>query len=76
MPAPKDWEAVCNLSDIPANSGVCALVDNKQVAIFRIGETEELYALDNCDPFSNANVLSRGLIGDIKGEVVVASPIP
>ena len=39
------------------------------------GATDSVYALDNFDPASGANVLSRGLIGDLQGERVVASPI-
>lgn len=35
----------------------------------------ELYALDNHDPFSGANVIGRGIVGDLQGELVVASPI-
>jgi NAD(P)H-dependent nitrite reductase small subunit len=35
----------------------------------------QTYALDNFDPGSRANVLSRGLTGDLQGERVVASPI-
>ncbi|MAM57687.1 MAG: hypothetical protein CMN25_10165 [Salinicola sp.] len=35
----------------------------------------ELYAVDNHDPFSSANVIGRGIIGDLAGELVVASPI-
>lgn len=35
----------------------------------------EIYALDNRDPFSGANVIGRGIVGDLKGELVVASPI-
>lgn len=35
----------------------------------------ELYALDNHDPFSGANVIGRGIVGDLGGELVVASPI-
>ncbi|WP_322527884.1 nitrite reductase (NAD(P)H) small subunit [Salinicola sp. LHM] len=35
----------------------------------------ELYAVDNHDPFSGANVIGRGIVGDLKGELVVASPI-
>ncbi|MDF3918613.1 nitrite reductase (NAD(P)H) small subunit family protein [Salinicola salarius] len=35
----------------------------------------ELYAVDNRDPFSGANVIGRGIVGDLKGELVVASPI-
>ena len=69
----KEAVAVCRLSDIVPNTGVCALVNGRQVAIFRV--EEGLYALDNYDPFSRANVLSRGIVGDLKGEPVVASPV-
>ncbi len=67
------WVAVCALEDIQPGTGVCALVDGRQIAIFRLGES--LYALDNLDPASDANVLSRGIVGDLQGELVVASPI-
>jgi NAD(P)H-dependent nitrite reductase small subunit len=53
---------------------VCALVNGRQVAVFRLYD-DSLYAIDNHDPFSGANVLSRGIVGDLKGERVVASPI-
>ena len=69
------WVTVCNLSDIQPNTGVCALIDNQQVAIFRIGNTDEVYAIANYDPFSKAFVLSRGIIGDRNGILKVASPI-
>ena len=65
---------VCRLDDIVPYTGVCALVDGRQIAVFRLGD-DTLYAIDNYDPFSRANVLSRGIVGDQKGEVVVASPI-
>ena len=52
---------------------MCALVNGRQIAIFLVGET--LYALDNYDPASGANVLSRGIVGDVKGECVIASPL-
>jgi len=59
-------QKICTLDDIIPEAGVCALVSteagDKQVAIFRTKE-DELFAIDNFDPFSNANVLSRGLIG-------------
>jgi nitrite reductase (NADH) large subunit len=71
--APDGWVAVCALEDIQSDAGVCALVDGQQIAIFRLGES--LYALDNLDPASDANVLSRGIVGDVQGELVVASPI-
>ena len=69
------WVTVCNVTDIEPNTGVCALINNEQVAIFRIGETEEIYAIGNYDPFSKAYVLSRGIIGDRNGILKVASPI-
>lgn len=68
------WHAVCALDDIWPNMGVCALVEDRQVAIFRM-QDDLLYAIDNYDPQSDANVLSRGIIGDLGGEHVVASPI-
>jgi len=70
-----NWTKVCQLNDIAPNTGVCALFNDAQVAIFRIGATEQLYAIDNYDPCGEANVLSRGIIGDHKGEWVVASPL-
>lgn len=70
----KQWSAVCRLEDIVPNSGVCALIGKRQVAVFRL-EDDSVYALSNHDPFSRANVLSRGIVGDVKGERVVASPV-
>ncbi|WP_333679153.1 nitrite reductase small subunit NirD [Dyella sp.] len=70
----KGWTLVCDLEDIVSNTGVCALVDDQQVAVFRVGE-QALYAIDNFDPNANAYVLSRGLIGSLGERVVVASPI-
>lgn len=35
----------------------------------------QVYAIDNHDPFSNANVIGRGIMGDLKGQLVVASPL-
>lgn len=68
------WHQVCALEDIWPNMGACALVNDHQIAVFRL-QDNQLYALDNFDPHSNANVLSRGIVGDLGGERVVASPI-
>jgi nitrite reductase (NADH) small subunit len=54
---------------------VCALVNGEQVAVFRIGQTDQVYAIANYDPFSKAYVLSRGIVGDRNGVPKVASPI-
>ena len=64
---------ICRLDDIVPDTGVCALLGGEQVALFRIGD--KVFAIGNRDPFSGANVLSRGIVGDLKGELVVASPI-
>lgn len=70
-----EWVEVCQLSDIVPNTGVAAIVANQQIAIFRVGLEQRVYALSNFDPFSQSNVMSRGIIGDVQGERVVASPI-
>ncbi|MEC3769201.1 MULTISPECIES: nitrite reductase small subunit NirD [Cupriavidus] len=69
------WTAVCTVRDIVPNTGVCALVDDRQVAVFRIGRGDEVYAIDNFDPNAQAAVLSRGLVGNLGERLVVASPI-
>jgi nitrite reductase (NADH) small subunit len=67
------WLTVCSVEDLQDGLGVCALVDGQQVAIFYVAQT--VHAIGNYDPFGNANVLSRGIVGDIKGQPVVASPL-
>ncbi len=67
------WVDVCESCDLRPNLGVRALINDEQVAIYRV--QGRLYAISAIDPFSNAAVLSRGIVGDLKGQVVVASPI-
>ena len=71
------WETVCRTQELSPNLGACAFVKNKQIAIFRVrvASDEKFYALDNYCPFGHANVLSRGLVGDLQGKIVVASPL-
>ncbi|NYT73222.1 nitrite reductase small subunit NirD [Halomonas sp. QX-2] len=78
------WQKVCTKADLVAFSGVAAWLETAdgpaQVAIFYLpglgqGKGDELFALDHHDPFSNANVIARGIVGDLKGAAVVASPI-
>jgi len=71
---PETWTAVCTVRDIVPNTGVCALVDDKQVAVFRIGRGDEVYAIDNFDPNSQAAVLSRLLYGGHDPRTAVAAP--
>jgi len=69
------WIQVCELDNIYPSTGVCALVDGKQVAIFRPSEKNQVYALNNMDPFARSNVLSRGVICEHKDQLWVASPL-
>ena len=70
-----DWIEICHLDDITPNIGVGAIVEDQQIALFRVGHEKRVYALSNQDPFSQAFVMSRGILGDLQGERVVASPI-
>lgn len=70
------WEMVCAETDLIPNSGICALVQGQQVAIFYLpDETPSVYALSNWDPIGEANVISRGILGSLKDELVIASPL-
>ncbi len=69
------WNDACSVADLQPNSGVCVLLEEQQVAVFYMPKEEMIYAINNYDPFGCANVLSRGVIGDINGQPVVASPL-
>ncbi len=74
FPSAGSWTPVCALDDIPVDTGVAALVGGDQVAVFRLADGR-VHALGNRDPYSGANVLARGILGDLQGEPVVASPV-
>jgi len=65
---------VCAVSDLAPEVGVRALVGGQQVAVFLM-PGGDIFALGAIDPFSGSAVLSRGIVGDLQGEMVVASPI-
>ncbi|CAI1209616.1 nitrite reductase small subunit NirD [Serratia proteamaculans] len=69
------WTTLCAITDILPGTGVCALVGDQQVAIFRPCADEQVFAISNIDPFAQASVLSRGLIAEHQGELWVASPL-
>ena len=72
---PQVWFDVCGADELIPDRGVCALVAERQVAIFQLSRPGDLYAVDNHDPFSRANVMSRGIVGS-RGDVPkVASPM-
>lgn len=72
-----DWIKVCEVNDLVNNSGVCALIRGKQIALFCVQQAanQQVFAISNWDPIGKANVLSRGLLGSSGDNVVVASPL-
>lgn len=69
-------QVICSQHDLVENSGVCALVNGEQIALFYLPESEQkVFAISNWDPIGKANVLSRGIVGDLNGKFVVASAL-
>lgn len=67
---------VCSTADLVSHSGVAVKVSEQQLAVFYLpDESPQIYVMDNHDPIGRANVMSRGILGDVKGELVVASPL-
>ncbi|TDE00322.1 nitrite reductase small subunit NirD [Jiangella asiatica] len=70
----RTWTAVCRYDLLQPERGAAALVGDVQVALFRTHDGA-VHALSNRDPFSGAQVLSRGIVGT-RGDVpTVASPM-
>ena len=72
------WQGVCARTDLVPNSGVVAWVEGAQVALFYFPDGEEgrqLFAVDNHDPLAGANVIGRGIVGHLGGDLVIASPL-
>ncbi len=67
------WTTICELNDILPNAGTAALIGDTQIAVFRVDD--QVYAIENKDPFSQANVLARGIVCSIDDTLTVASPI-
>lgn len=74
VPTMTETVAICAYDVLLPERGVAALVGDSQIALFRTYDGA-VYALGNHDPFSGANVLSRGIVGS-RGDVpTVASPM-
>lgn len=68
------WIDICGVGDLIAEVGVAARIGDEQVAVFRLRDGS-LFAVGNRDPFSGADVIARGIVGDRGGVVTVASPV-
>lgn len=65
---------VCTVDDLVVERGSAALIGDEQVALFLLKDGS-VHAVSNFDPFSGANVMSRGIVGT-RGDVpTVASPM-
>ncbi|MFB6725577.1 nitrite reductase small subunit NirD [Kribbella sp. NPDC056345] len=65
---------LCRYDVLLPDRGVAALVGEVQIALFRLHDGT-VYAIGNQDPYSGANVMSRGIVGS-RGDIpTVASPM-
>lgn len=69
-----NWTEVCALDDLIPESGAPALLGEVQVALFRTAD-DCVYAVSQRDPFSGANVLSRGIVGTVGDVATLTSPM-
>lgn len=69
------WCSVCAYDALLPERGVAALLPGGvQAAVFRLADGS-LRAVGNRDPFSGANVVSRGIVGSRGARPTVASPM-
>jgi nitrite reductase (NADH) small subunit len=69
------WTTACAYDHLIPGRGVGVLLDDGiQAALFRLDDGS-VYAVGNVDPFCGAAVMSRGIVGDRGGRVVVQTPI-
>lgn len=65
---------VCTIQDLEVERGRAALLGREQIALFLLGDGS-VYAVSNLDPYSGANVISRGIVGTRGDAPTVASPM-
>lgn len=73
------WVRVCALDDLTPERGRAALVGDVQIALFRLVDGS-VRAVSNYDPYGEAHVLSRGIVGstefsDGSQAPTIASPL-
>lgn len=69
-----NWTDACALEDLSVGAGTCAMVGNRQVAVFRISEIE-VRAVQNICPHKAAAVIHQGVLADREGDPVVLCPL-
>jgi len=56
------WVRVCALSDLEVERGRAALIGGTQIALFLLADGT-VRAVSNYDPYGDAHVISRGIVG-------------
>ncbi|MGL5829414.1 MAG: nitrite reductase small subunit NirD [Angustibacter sp.] len=74
LTAPTQWVAVCAYDSLLPERAVAALIDGHQIAIIRTHDGQ-VFAVGQRDPFSGANVISRGIVGTRGGVNTITSPV-
>lgn len=65
---------VCAVSDLEVERGRAALFGTVQIALFLLADGS-VHAVSNLDPYSGANVMSRGIVGSRGETPTLASPM-
>jgi nitrite reductase (NADH) small subunit len=68
------WVTVCEAGVLTPDRGRAARVGDEVVAVFALADGS-VFAVDDRDPFTDAHVMSRGIVGDADGTPTVASPV-
>lgn len=69
-----NWIRLCPLAALEVERGRAALVGEEQVALFLLADGD-VRAVDNLDPYSGANVISRGIVGSRGRRPTITSPM-
>lgn len=67
------WHDVCSLKSLTLGRGAVAQVAGELVALFRVDD--QVFAVQQLDPISGANVMSRCIVGRTDDQPTVTSPM-
>jgi nitrite reductase (NADH) small subunit len=73
-PTASGWHRVCAIDELEPAWGEAALIDGKQVALFRT-KPNEVLAVSQQDPATLSNVMARGITGSRGSRPTIASPL-
>ncbi|MCE7480741.1 nitrite reductase small subunit NirD [Microbacterium profundi] len=74
MPETRSAVRVCSINDLEVERGRAALLGAEQIALFLLRDGT-VHAVSNLDPYSGANVISRGIVGTRGDAPTIASPM-